>query len=466
VAERAAASGADEHAGRLLPDNQRFCVARVVAQPAVVAREPVVAPAAAILMAQQHEEAQLEATLCPYRESPSCAFACTLNDIREGCEPPAFGTLFKWGAPQRGPTCEWCGAYDRDALTCSRAYMVDPWEAATAVLRRCVYHEETGKCALDDNGHTCFAPPPPRSPSPPPPLASPPLAPPPSPEPREPPPPPPPLEDWVGRANAAPTRLDTGLPRPPPPPPPPHASQSAACVGHCSDGGAAPAVAAASDDAVALAHVAKALRAAPGGLLGASSVAALIAFLLCVGVASLLRSGWHFVCRKCGCARARRRRAARFTALQTAEDTRQRRPKVFGASKKVAPAAAEVVEEAALVVDDLSDHLSDIEEEEGDEATVVEEEEPTGERHRQPPPAPIGGAAAAAGAAPRLASHEKALTAEQARALRGMLRAKALPKPVAPKISARRTAAVDADGVVELQAPAGPRDQKKPMFFM
>ena len=108
----------------------------VVAQPAVVARTPVVAPAAAILMAQQHEEAQLEATLCPYRESPSCAFACTLNDIREGCEPPAFGTLFKWGAPQRGPTCEWCGAYDRDALTCSRAYMVDPWEAAAAVLRR------------------------------------------------------------------------------------------------------------------------------------------------------------------------------------------------------------------------------------------------------------------------------------------------------------------------------------------
>ena len=71
-------------------------------------------------------------------------------------------------------------------------------------------------------------------------------------------------EDWVGRANAAPTRLDTGLPRPPPPPPPPHASQSVACVGHCGDGGAAPA-AAASDDAVALAHVAKALRAAPGG---------------------------------------------------------------------------------------------------------------------------------------------------------------------------------------------------------
>ena len=58
------------------------------------------------------------------------------------------------------------------------------------------------------------------------------------------------------------------------------------------------------------------------------------------------------------------------------------------------------------------------------------------------------------------------LTAEQARALRGMLRAKALPKPAAPKILARRTAAVDADGVVELQAPAGPRDQKKPMFFM
>jgi hypothetical protein len=132
----------------------------------------------------------------------------------------------------------------------------------------------------------------------------------------------------------------------------------------------------------------------------------------------------------------------------------------------VAPAAAEVVEEAALVVDDLSDHLSDIEEEEEDEATVVEEEQPTDVRQRQPPPAPIGGAAAAAGAAPRLASHEKALTAEQARALRGMLRAKALPKPAAPKISARRTAAVDADGVVELQAPAGPRDQKKPMFFM
>ena len=28
------------------------------------------------------------------------------------------------------------------------------------------------------------------------------------------------------------------------------------------------------------------------------------------------------------------------------------------------------------------------------------------------------------------------------------------------------TAAYDADGVVELQAPAGPRDQKKPVFFM
>ena len=83
-----------------------------------------------------------------------------------------------------------------------------------------------------------------------------------------------------------------------------------------------------------------------------------------------------------------------------------------------------------------------------------------------PPKGGWRGTGVIAGAAPRLASHEKALTAEQARALRGMLRAKALPKPVAPKISARRTAAVDAGGVVELQAPAGPRDQKKPVFFM
>ena len=79
------------------------------------------------------------------------------------------------------------------------------------------------------------------------------------------------------------------------------------------------------------------------------------------------------------------------------------------------------------MVDDLSDPLSDIEEEEEDEATVVEEEQPTESDNGNP-----AGAHRRSGGggrrAPRLASHEEALTAEQARALRGMLRAKALPE--------------------------------------
>ena len=59
---------------------------------------------------------------CPFAESESCSFACSLENIRSGC---LLG----------GQPCIWCGEL-KTKERCRRAYFVDPWYTNAVQLRQ------------------------------------------------------------------------------------------------------------------------------------------------------------------------------------------------------------------------------------------------------------------------------------------------------------------------------------------